>query len=95
MKYKISFSYNWYESEEGRNIVKTYYINDIAFTFNNVLSIFQDHPEIVIQANQNLTYTPEYFYQKSFYLISEECHPLLFEIDIENPEMLEELDSLL
>ena len=85
MKYKISFSYNWYESEEGKNIIKTYYINGIAFTFDDIP---QGNPEIIIQANQNLTYTSEYFYQKSCYLMSEECHPLLFELELENPEML-------
>lgn len=93
MKYKISFSYNWYETETDRIIIKTYYINGVAFTFDDVPSIFQNHPEIIIQANQNLIYTPEYFYLKSFYLINEECHPCLFELELENPEMLEELDS--
>jgi preprotein translocase subunit SecB len=93
MKYKISYSYNWYETKTDRFIIKTYYINDVAFTFDEVPSIFQDHPEIIIQANKNLTYNPEYFYQKSFYLMNEECHPLIFELDLENPEMLEELDT--
>jgi hypothetical protein len=93
MKYRITYSYNWYETETDRSIIKTYYINGVAFTFDNVSLIFQDHPEIIIQANKNLTYTPEYFYLKSFYLIDEECHPCLFELELENPEMLEELDS--
>jgi hypothetical protein len=35
--------------------------------------------------------TPEIFYQKSFYLIDEQCHPCLFEMNIENPEVLDEL----
>jgi hypothetical protein len=35
--------------------------------------------------------TPEIFYQKSFYLIDEEAHPMLFELDLENPEVLDEL----
>jgi hypothetical protein len=93
MKYEISFSYNWYETETDRSIIKTYYINGVAFTFDDVPSIFQDHPENIIQANKNLTYTPEYFYLKSFYLMLEECHPFLFELELENPEILEELDS--
>lgn len=93
MKYKISFSYNWYETEEDRYIIKTYLINGIPFTFDELPDIFQNHPEIIIQANKNLTYTPEFFYLKSFYLIDEQCHPCLFELDIENPEMLEEIDN--
>ena len=93
MKYKISFSYNWYETKTERFIIKTYYINEVAFTFDDVPLIFQDHPEIILQANQNPIHTPEYFYLKSFYLMNEECHPLLFELELENPEILEELDS--
>jgi len=27
-------------------------------------------------------------YQSSYYLILEECHPLMFEVELENPEML-------
>jgi len=93
MRYKITTSYNWYETDEDTFIIKTYYINGIAFTFDDIPEIFQDHPEIIIQANQNLTYTPEYFYLKSFYLIDEQCHPCLFDLELENPEILEELDS--
>ena len=95
MKYKITFSYNWYETGEDRYIIKTYYINGIAFTFDDIPLIFQDNLEIVEQANKNLIHTPEYFYLKSTYLIDEEAHPCLFEMDIENPEVLDELDNLL
>jgi len=94
MEYKLSYSYNWYETEDERCIVKTYHINGVPFTFDNVPDELQIHPEIIIQANKNLTYTPEYFYLKSFYLIDEQCHPCLFELDIINPELLEEIDSL-
>jgi hypothetical protein len=94
MKYKIFYSYNWYETQEDRYIIKTYHINGIPFTFNEVPDNLQNHPEIVVQANKNLTYTPEHFYLKSFYLIDEECHPCLFELELENPEMLDEVDNL-
>jgi len=91
MKYKITTSYNWYETKEDRFIIKTYYINGIAFTFDELPSIVQDDPEIIKQANQHLTYTPEFFYLKSFYLIDEQAHPCLFEMEIENPEVLDEI----
>jgi hypothetical protein len=91
MKYKITTSYNWYETQEDRFIIKTYYINGIAFTFDELPSIIQDDPEIINKANQHLTYTPEFFYLKSFYLIDEQAHPCLFEMEIENPEVLDEI----
>jgi hypothetical protein len=91
MKYKITCSYNWYETDEDRFIIKTYYINGIPFTFDDVPSIMQDNPEIIERAEQQLTMTPEIFYQKSFYLIDEEAHPCLFEMDLENPEVLDEI----
>jgi hypothetical protein len=91
MSYKITHSYNWYETEYDRFIIKTYYINGIAFTFDELPEIVQEDPDIISQANKHLTYTPEFFYLKSFYLIDEECHPCLFEMDIENPEVLEEI----
>ena len=91
MKFKISFSYNWYEVpdvNEHRVIVKIFYINGVAFTFDDVPKIFQDHPEIVIQANKNKVFTAEDLYKSSFYLIDEQCHPLMFELELENPELL-------
>ena len=91
MKYKITHSYNWYETTEDRFIILTYYINSIPFTFDELPSLMQDDPEIIAKAEQQLTMTPEIFYQKSFYLIDEEAHPILFEMDLENPEVLDEM----
>ena len=92
MKYKITTSYNWYETEDDKFIILTYYINGIAFTFDEIPSIVQDDPEIIKRANEQLTLTPEIFYLKSFYLIDEEAHPLLFDMDIENSQDLPDED---
>jgi len=91
MKYKITYSYNWYKVEGDKFIIKTYHINGIPFTFDDLPTIMQDDPEIIAKAEQQLIMTPEIFYQKSFYLIDEQCHPCLFELDLENPEALDEL----
>ena len=91
MKYKITSSYNWYETTEDRFIIKTYYINGIAFTFDELPSIVQQDPEIIAKADKGLTYDPDYFFLKSFYLIDEQAHPCLFEMELENPEVLDEL----
>lgn len=92
MKYKIHHSYNWYETPDDRFLIKTFYINGIPFTFDELPTIAQDDLYIINQANYDITYTPEDFFQKSFYLIDEECHPCLFELDLENPEAMSEID---
>jgi hypothetical protein len=92
MSYLITHSYNWYKTPEDRFIIKTYLINHIPFTFDEIPSIAQNDPEIIEKAELQLTYTPEIFYQKSFYLIDEEAHPLLFEMDLENPQDLPDED---
>jgi hypothetical protein len=92
MSYKITHSYNWYKTPEDRFLIRTYLINHIPFTFDELPSITQNDPEIIEKAELQLTYTPEIFYQKSFYLIDEEAHPLLFEMDLENPQDLPDED---
>jgi hypothetical protein len=89
-KYKITHSYNWYKTEDDKFIILTYYINGIAFTFDEILEESQNDPEIIKKADEQLLMTPNEFYLKSFYLIDEEAHPLLFELDLENPEDLPE-----
>ena len=91
-KHKITTSYNWYKTPEDTFIIKTYYINNIAFTFDELPAIVQDDPEIIKRAEEQLTLSPEIFYQKSFYLIDEEAHPLLFDMDLENPQDLPDED---
>jgi hypothetical protein len=92
MSYKITYSYNWYRTDNERFIIKTYHINSIPFTFDEIPSIVQDDPEVIKMAEEQLTLSPEIFYQKSFYLIDEEAHPLLFEMDLENPQDLPDED---
>ena len=92
MSYKITHSYNWYRTDTDRFIIKTYHINSIPFTFEELPSIAQDDPEIIKRAEEQLTLSPEILYQKSFYLIYEEAHPLLFEMDLENPQDLPDED---
>ena len=90
MKYKITHSFNWYETDTERYIIKTYSINHIPFTFDHLKDVVQDDPKTIKKANEQFTLTPEFFYKNSFYLIDEEAHPLLFEMDLENPQDLPE-----
>lgn len=86
--YKISSSYNWYNTGTDRLLIKTYHICGIPFTFDDISDESQYHPEYMLYANQNVTYTPEDMYRSSFYLIDEQCHPMLFELELENPELM-------
>ena len=64
MKYRIDARYVWYN--EGTQIVLMYFIEGIPFTFDELPEIAQEDPEIIRMANEQLTMTPEIFYQKSF-----------------------------
>jgi len=84
MKYKISSNYCYHDGV----IVDMYFINGIPFTFDDIPSLMQEDPYIQVEAKGNLDYTSEDLYKWSNYLIMEECHPLMFELDLENPEEL-------
>jgi hypothetical protein len=86
MKYRIDTRYVWYN--RGSQIVLMYFINQVAFTFDELPdeSIFD--LELIELADKERRFEPEDLYYSSFYLIDEECHPLMFELDLENPEML-------
>lgn len=84
MKYKISSNYCYHDGV----IVDMYFINGIPFTFDDIPSLMQEDPYIQVEAEGNLDYTSEDLYKWSNYLIMEECHPLMFELDLENPEEL-------
>lgn len=91
MSYKITYTYNWYETDTDKFIIKTYYISNVPFTFDELPTIAQEDPEIIKLADEQLTMTPEIFYRSSFYLIDEQAHPCLFEMELENPEVLDEI----
>jgi hypothetical protein len=65
-----------------------FFINGIPFTFDDIPLIMQQDPYVQIEAENNYGYTSEDMYRWSNYLIDEECHPLLFDLQIENPEEL-------
>jgi hypothetical protein len=86
MKYKIDAAYCWYN--KGTQIVLMYFINHIPFTFDELPDCAMQDLEVIHLADQQLRYDPEDLYRTSFYLIDEECHPMLFDVELENPEML-------
>jgi hypothetical protein len=86
MKYRIDAAYVWYNS--GRQIVLMYFINSIPFTFDELPDESLFDLELIDLADKEKRFEPEDLYQASYYLILEECHPLLYELDLENPECL-------
>jgi hypothetical protein len=88
MKYKLSTSYRWIDTDGESFLTKMYFIQDIPFTFDELPAIAEDDPEIILEASSNHRFTDEELYKYSVYLMEEEVHPLTFELDLENPELL-------
>jgi hypothetical protein len=86
MKYRIDARYVWYN--KGSQIVLMYFINQIPFTFDDVPDNYIYDREVLEIADNERRFEPEHLYQASYYLMLEECHPLMFELELENPEML-------
>jgi hypothetical protein len=86
MKYRIDTAYCWYDKRT--ELVLMYFINNIPFTFDDVPESYIYDPEILELADNEREFEPEDLYQASYYLILEECHPLMFDLELENPEML-------
>jgi len=88
MKYKITTKYCWYNN--ASMIVKMYFINSVPFTFDELYLLESSDPEIIALADKERDYDPEDLYLSSFYLIDEQAHPLVFDMnsELENPEDL-------
>ena len=75
-------------------VVKMYFINGIPFTWDELTEEEEQNYSCKIAANTHqLRYNPEHLFRSSGYLIMEECHPCFFELEVENPEILAELDE--
>lgn len=88
MSYTLSKGYRWYKTEYSCEIVLMHFINWVPYTYDELPKIAQDDAEIILEATANHTYTDEELYYLSFYLVEEEAHPLLFPLDLDNPELL-------
>lgn len=86
MKYQLSTKYAWYN--EDRILVLLYCIQDIPFTFDELPSIAYQNPEVIELADKEKHWSIEEMYRASMYLLSEECHPMMYELELENPELL-------
>lgn len=84
MKYTLSQSYCFYMGQ----VVRMYFIQGIPYTFDELPPLIQDHPGVQTEALSRRDYDDEDLYKYSTYLIMEEMHPLMFEVTLENPELL-------
>ena len=86
MKYRIETKYAWYN--KGSTLILIYYIQNVPFTFDELPEIAKQHPEVIKLADEEKRWEPEDLYRASMYLMMEECHPMMYELELENPELL-------
>lgn len=65
-----------------------YFIQGLPYTFDELPTLIQDHPSVQTEALQNCDYDDEDMYKWSNYLMEELMHPLMFELEYENPDLL-------
>jgi hypothetical protein len=88
MKYHIETTYGWYDAPEGLKLVLLYLIQGVPFTFDELPVTARENQEIRLVADEHPFWTPDELYRASGYLLNEECHPLMFELELTNPELL-------
>ena len=91
--YRISSTYCWYKDwvNENRKIVRMYFINDIPFTWDELEDIGitpKEIPGLKLIADNQKEYNVEDLYNYHAYLMEEEFNPLIFSLELENPEDL-------
>ena len=86
--YTVSKSFVWYN--DGKIIVRMYFLNEIPFTFDELPDGHLYDRDLVEEATKNQSFEVEDVYKGSGYLIAEGCHPCFDNIKILNPEILPE-----
>ena len=83
-KYTISKKHVFVDNEP----VLMYYVENMPFAFDVLENHEKQDKSILSEAALNQEYTLEDIFRYSDYLIAEECHPVLFELDLVNPEVM-------
>ena len=73
-------------------VVRMYFIQGLPYTFDELPLIVQDHPSVQTEALQGRDWDDDDLYKVSSYLMEEQCHPLMFEIEVDNPQLLPQDD---
>ena len=83
-KYTISRKHCFVDNEP----VLMYFVENTPFAFDVLEREQKEDKWILSEAALNQEYTLEDIFRYSDYLIAEECHPVLFELELVNPEVL-------
>ena len=86
MKYTISKRHVFVAKEP----VKMYFVNDMPFAFDALENHQKQDKWILTECAINPEYELEDILRWGDYLMEEECHPVLFELDLVNREILPE-----
>ena len=70
--------------------VLMYFIEHMPFQFDSLDRIEKEDTWVLSEAAANEEYTLTDVIISSEYLMQEECHPVLFELDLINPELIPE-----
>ena len=84
MKYELSQGYRFYMGD----VVLMYFIQSIPYTFDELPTLVQDHPEVQAEALNHKDWDDNELYMLSSYLVEEQCHPLMYDVELLNPELL-------
>ena len=83
-KYTITRKHVFVDNEP----VLMYFVENMPFAFDVLEKEEKEDKWILSEAALNQEYTLEDIFRYSDYLIAEECHPVLFELELVNPEVL-------
>ena len=86
MKYKISRKHVFLDKEP----VLMYFIENVAFQFDSLDRIDKEDKWVLSEAASNEEYTIKDVIISSDYLLQEECHPVVHELELINPELIPE-----
>ena len=86
MKYKITRKYVFVDKEP----VLMYFIENVAFQFDTLEKREKGDIWILSECAMNEEYTISDIIISSDYLLQEECHPVVHELDLVNPELIPE-----
>jgi len=98
MKLNLTKSYCWFDPMAlgtPERVVKMYFINGIPFTWDDLTEEEEEKSSFytMVADDHKVHYNMEFLFHSSGYLVMEECHPCFFEMELENPEILAELDE--
>ena len=88
MKYHLDQRYVFYNG----NVVRMYFIEGMPYEFDELPLIIQEHPEIQSEALQDRDYDDYDLYKADCHLVIEDCHPCMFELELDDPELLPQDD---